>query len=80
MTTPAMEGMPPEPEPTPKIYVSGTPTPEANAIKSTLEVDDNVIITAYAKVRQTGVQHEKQGAGPFVKLNAYELIDIRQIS
>lgn len=77
MTTNPMEGMPPEPDPVPKVYISGTPTPEKATPE--LEVDDNVLVTLYAKVRQTGKQHEKQGAGPFVKLNAYELIDIRHV-
>lgn len=77
MTTPAMDGMPEEPAASPKIYISGTPTPEKTPPQ--LAVDDNVIVTLHAKVRQVGVQHEKQGAGPFVKLNAYELMDVRHV-
>ncbi len=70
-------GVPDEPAPIPKIYVSGTPTPDTPI--GTLEVDDKVLVTVYATVTKKGLQHQKQGKSPFINLNVYEIDDIRPL-
>jgi hypothetical protein len=77
MTTAPMDGMPAEAPPIPKVYITGSPTPDSQI--GDFAVDQTVLLTVAAMVTKKGIQHQKQGKGPYLNLNVHEIRDIRPL-
>ncbi len=74
---PQLGGMPAEAPPIPKVYISGTPTPDQSI--GEFEVDDKVLVEVVAMVTKKGEQHQQQGKGLYLNVNVSEIKSIRRV-
>lgn len=75
--TEQLGGMPPEAPPVPKVYISGTPTPDKSI--GDFNVDDKVLVEVVAMVTKKGEQHQQQGKGLYINVNVSEIKSIRRV-